>query len=269
MSALRKCRNLLFGALLFCATRSFAEDSNDAEENIVEVLRELEEAENEKDPSYASKIYFTLPVRFGFNCPIKNNGKVGKDKAEFSFWGSNTFSIPFFVNFPFGGHFVAAIGPEIEFSSFSWDGKRELAKVKIFHKKDNSDTVEEVQKKAIESTTFNFVAMNVIAKLRFHFDRFDPTDGFYGEISGGIGGKFWATLEQKMNKQYDGMAQSFSDNDKLLGLNHLNTFAGIELGYQRFGIFYQQHFTSVFTQKVKAKKVCSLPLCAGIVFNLI
>ena len=88
MSVLKKCRNLLFGALLFFSTKTFAQE---AEENIEKVLSELEDSEDLENPSYASTIYFTLPIRFGFNHPLKNNETVEDDKVDNAFLGSNTF----------------------------------------------------------------------------------------------------------------------------------------------------------------------------------
>ena len=145
-----------------------------------------------------------------------------------------------------------------------------MANIKIFKDKENVKTLDEVQKDAVESTSFNFNTLNVVAKIRFHVERFDPTDGFYAELFGGLGVKILAELEQKMNKQYDETTFTFSDSDKMLGIELFNAFMGLEVGFQRFGIFYRQHFTPVFTsKKIDEKKICSFPFCAGLAVNLL
>ncbi|MDR2402059.1 MAG: hypothetical protein LBD32_01160 [Cytophagales bacterium] len=244
------------------------ENTEKIDEDFNIVLDELEEIDKNENPDYTSKIFFSLPVALGVNYPLKNN--ENEKKEEFNFIGSRTLNATFYVNFPLPVPFFwVSAGAELGNSSFSWEGNRNICNVKTLADK-NEELLNEMQKEAIDFTKFNFWRAGLCAKITLVTEKFDHRNGFSFSINGGLGWKFWASLEQGLKESFNGTKNTISGNDDLLGLKNFSTYMGAEVGYQRIGVFYKQFFTPVFnSEKVAEDKICSYPFCLEISFNLL
>ena len=278
---MKKTRKFLTFALFsFISIASFATshkidseetiENNDKkiDEDFGNILEELEEIDENENPSYSSKIFFSLPFNIGFNYPINNN-ECGK-KDEFSFFGSRTLGCSLWVNFPLSFRLVyLSVGAELENSSFYWDGDRKICKIRTLSE-ENEKFLQDGQNDAIDFTKFRCWFTGVCFKTTIVTDKFDPLDGLHFSIGGGFGFRFGGSLEKAFKESYNSVKNKFSGNDELLGLKKFSAHMGLEAGYQRFGIFYKQFFNSIFnSEKVDKEKICDYPFCLGISFNLL
>lgn len=276
---MKKNKKFLLVALVSCLSiQSFASDiqvakkESSIQENhndLDDFYYELEEIDKNAEPSYKSRIFFSLPFGVGLNFSIKDNEKVGDEK--YNTLGSNNWKLACLVNFPiFAHHLFLSTGLECGLQFLQWDGNKNFKNTKLFKADNLNEIFAKVQKDGISSSTFSFYRAGILGKLSWAFDKLDPTDGFFISILGGIHFNFCPSLTKLLTSAYNGVSYRTSAKREILGLNLFNKSLGLEIGYQRFSIFYTQFFNPIFDHNViNSKEICSFPFCVGINFNLL
>lgn len=277
MVFVRKNKKLLaFAIFSFFSVESFANKVETGEnlveqerEDIASIQNDLEEIDKQGAPKYSSGIFFSLPVSIGFN--ISPDYGTKSRNVELGILSSQNIDVSFFANFPlFMPHIYVSAGIEVGTNSLFWNGYKKFDIIKLFSDKTNEEVLDIMYEKAVDSTKVGCWKSGIRGKLTCFFDKFDPRDGFYMSLGGGLGVQFLESYETNCKESYNGVMLRVSKNNGLIGINRFYRFIGLEWGYQRMAIFFKVYFTPFFNiDKIPLERKWHYAGSFGLCFDLL
>jgi len=218
-----------------------------------------------------------IPLRYTtlvFDYGIANLARV-PEHMDVTFWGSTALHGSLYYNIPISkSHFMVSCGAGITNTKYTFHDDWTLAR-------DDKDSdrkttlkhatqvvkVKDSQSVKLKDSMFSINSANFILDLRFNSNKEEPQEGFFIAIGGNIGFQYWPSTKIRYEEDKENKVRITEES---FNFSKVHYGAQARIGWSRYGLFYNQTLSEVFTTNKGPEGVKRiLPFSVGVSINLL
>jgi hypothetical protein len=227
--------------------------------------------DNEIDATYDLELeteilsnYMTLTVNWGINSLIR-----APQHMDLAFWRSRVAGANVYYNIPIkSSHFTVSCGAGISNADYVF----KEGKYMIDRDRSTKKTIIQPTSKVVptgekaEKSMLSIWYTDLIAELGFNSNKEEPQEGFFVAVGGNIGLQLSPSISVQYGEDKESKTQTLQER---FNLSEIRAGLLARMGWGRFGAFYAQTLTPLFTNDQGPTTKPILPFSIGISVNLL